>query len=112
MGGRRSYRQPILFCEAGNNAPQSRNVGSRFLDIATNPSADLNHGLNHLRLDLLSKQHLALFENFSHMRSQLTSVRIYDLEFFLNSQGKLIEHLSPHFSVRLNLKTIQAEAAM
>src|SRR5258705_12042836 len=98
MGGRRSYRHPILFYEAGNNAPQSRNVGSRFLDIATNPSADLNHRLNHLRLDLLSKQHFPLFENLSHMGSQLTSVRIYDLKFFFNPQSKLIKHLAPFLS--------------
>src|SRR5215212_5559686 len=98
MRGRRHDHESILLRETGNNTPQPCDVGSCFLDIATNSRPHFHHRLDHLRLDLLAEQHLALFENLGHVRAQLARLRIDDLKLLFDAQCKLIEHLPSFWS--------------
>src|ERR1044072_6492226 len=86
--------EAVLPSEAGDDAAQTRDVGPRFLNVATNPRADFYHRLDHLGLDLLAEQHLALVENLGDVRTQLARLRINDLKLFFDAQCELIEHLS------------------
>src|SRR5690349_8255577 len=81
--------------EAGDDAAQARDVLAGFLDVATNASPDLDHRLNHFRLDLLAEQHLAFLEDLGDVRTQFARLRIDDLKFFLDAQRELIEHSGP-----------------
>ena len=69
MCRRRHDDEPVLSCEPGDDAAESRDVGSCFLDVATNAGADFDHRLDHLGLDLLAQQHLALLQNLRDMRA-------------------------------------------
>src|SRR5215212_1782255 len=93
MRGRRHDHESILLRETGNNTPQPCDVGSCFLDIATNSRPYFHHRLDHLRLDLLAEQHLALFENLGDVRAQFARLRIDDLKLLLDAQCKFVEHL-------------------
>src|ERR1051325_3352476 len=56
--------QSGLAREPGDDAAQARDVGPRFLYVATDSRPDLDPRLNHLGLDLLAENHLALFQKF------------------------------------------------
>src|ERR1043165_4014844 len=87
--------KPVLSCEAGDDAAQARDVFAGLLDVATNSGPDLDHRLNHFRLDLLAQQHLAFFEDLGDVRTEFARLRIDDLKFLFDAQRELIEHSSP-----------------
>src|SRR5439155_15222393 len=57
-----NYLEPILLGQRGNDTTQVRYVSPCFLNVIADPSADFNHRLNHLRLDLLAENHFAFFK--------------------------------------------------
>src|SRR6266550_346277 len=85
--------QARLGRQTGNNAAQACNIRSGFLNVLTDTCADLDHGLDHLGLDLLAENHLALFQELGDVRPQFASLRINYLKLLFNSQCELIEHI-------------------
>src|SRR5688572_11389014 len=92
MSGRGNDPQPILLSQRRNDAPQVRYVGPGFLNVLADTGPDFDHRLNHLGLDLLTKNHLAFIQKLRDVRTQLARYRIDDLELFFNAEGELIEH--------------------
>src|SRR2546425_164749 len=85
----------ISFCrQARDDAAQAGNIRARFLNVLADAGADLNHRLDHLRLDLLAEDHLAFFQEFRDVRTQLARFRINNLEFFFDSQRELVKHMN------------------
>src|SRR5581483_6896966 len=60
------------------------------VDRIANLSAQLHHGLVHLRLDLLLEEDLSSLENFMDMRAQLPRFRIDDRKLLFDTQGECV----------------------
>src|SRR4030095_138010 len=91
MCARGDNLQIPLAYQVRENAAKVCDISAGFFDVFADSGADLDHRLDHLRLDLFAQKHLAVFENFRHMRSQLAGLRIDKLEFFLDTKGKLLK---------------------
>jgi hypothetical protein len=92
MGRTGDNHQAAFRCQSGDDAAQPGNVRAGLLDVFADTRADLNHRLNHLRLNLLAQQHFAFFEEFGNVRTKFTCLRIDDLKLFFDTQSELIEH--------------------
>ena len=79
-------REALLAREPGDDGAQPRDVGARLLNVAADAGADLDLRLDHLGLDLLAEQHLALFEHLRDVRAQLARLRVDDLKLLLDAE--------------------------
>src|SRR5690349_17545668 len=86
--------QSVFAHQTRNDTAQVCDIGSRFFYVVADSGAHFDHRLDHFRFDLLTEQHLALFQNFRDMRTQLAGVRINNLKLFLNTECELLEHAS------------------
>src|SRR5581483_2078109 len=58
-----------------------------------NPGAHFDHGLVHLRLDLLLQPHLSIFQDFGmYVRAQVAADRVDGLVFLFDSDGESGQH--------------------
>src|SRR5207248_679277 len=88
MGADRRDPQVRLISERGELAPQLDDVLTRVRDRRTNLRAEFDDRLVHLRLDLFFQQDLAALENFLDVGAQLTRLRVYNRELFLDPEGE------------------------
>src|SRR6187397_1509745 len=86
--------QPLLAHQTRKNTPQVCDVPSSFFYVFADSGAHFDHRLDHLWFDLLTEQHLAVFENFRDVRTQLAGMRINDLKLFFDTECELLEHAS------------------
>src|SRR5690348_5926544 len=86
--------QSLFAHQTRNDTAQVCDIGSSFFYVFADSGAHFDHRLDHFRFDLLTEQHLAFFQDFRDMRTQLAGVRINNLKLFLNTECELLEHAS------------------
>src|ERR1051326_7566135 len=84
--------QPLLAHQTRNDTAQVCDIGSSFFYVFADSGAHFDHGLDHFGFDLLTKQHLAFFQDFRDMRTQFAGMRINNLKLFFNTECELLEH--------------------
>src|ERR1041384_7090906 len=80
-----------------NDTAQVCDIGSSFFYVFADSGAHFDHRLDHFGFDLLTEQHLALFQDFRDMRTQFAGTRINNLKLFFNTECELLEHASVTF---------------
>jgi hypothetical protein len=80
-----------------NDTAQVCDIGSSFFYVFADSGAHFDHRLDHFGFDLLTEQHLALFQDFRDMRTQFAGMRINNLKLFFNTECELLEHASGTF---------------
>src|ERR1041385_4732524 len=79
---------------------------ARVPDGITNLSAQLDHGLVHLRFDLFLEHDLPALEDFLNMRTQFARIRIDNRELLFNAESKSVifgAHGGQQMSLKNNL---------
>src|SRR6185503_1752261 len=89
--------QPLLAHQTGKDTAQVCDVPSSFFYVFADSGAHFDHRLDHFWFDLLTEQHLAVFENFRDVRTQLAGLRIDNLKLFFDAECELLEHTSGTF---------------
>src|ERR1051325_11821084 len=84
--------QPLLAHQTTNDTAQVCDIRSSFFYVFADSGAHFDHRLDHFGLDLLTEQHLAFFQDFRDMRTQLAATRINNLKLFFNTKCELLEH--------------------
>ena len=87
MRGAGRQQQAVLAREPNHLAPQIDDVLARFLDVAADAGADLDHRLVHLGLDLLVQQPLAVRDQLgADVRAQIECRGIDRLVFLFDAE--------------------------
>jgi hypothetical protein len=84
--------EPLFARERRDDGAEVRDVRARLLYVVADARADLDHRLDHLRLDLLAEEHLPFLKHLRDVRTQLARLRIDDLKFFFDAKRILLEH--------------------
>ena len=88
MSAGRCDLQAVACRQRGQLTAQFDYLLARTRCIVTNFRAQLDHRLVHLRLDPLFQNVFAAGNDFLNVRSQLTCLRINDLEFLLDTKSE------------------------
>src|ERR1044071_4301077 len=89
--------QALLAHQTRHDTAQVCDIGSSFFYVFADSGAHFDHRLDHFGFDLLTEQHLAFFQDFRDMRTQLAGMRINNLKLFFNTECELLEHASGDF---------------
>ena len=84
----------LLAHQTRNYTAQVCDIGLSFFYVFADSGAHFEYQLDHFGFDLLTEQHLAFFQDFRDMRTQLTGMRINNLKLFFNTECELLEHAS------------------
>ena len=82
----RGDAQSVFACQADDLAAQASDFAPCFGDVLTNRSADLDHRVMHLPLDLLLEPLLPLGKHLLDVRLQLARLGIDDLKLLFDAE--------------------------
>src|SRR5580693_1298804 len=89
------HLQAAAFRGAHQFTARAAHVGIQLMHVRADFGADLDDGLMHLALHLLAEAGRGCFHQFADVRTQFTRGRIYDLEFFFDTNREPVTHERP-----------------
>ena len=83
-------REPHTLGCACQLAAIAKDLVAQLAHITANPGAALDDRLVHLALDLIAEHRRARRQELGHVRPQIAALRVDDLEFLLDAEGKAV----------------------